>query len=67
MLEFLGIALLFRTAPVLAACLLGIIYLFVQTYLEEADLLARIPDYRQYMLSVPRFLPRLWDPYSGGC
>jgi protein-S-isoprenylcysteine O-methyltransferase Ste14 len=66
LLEFLGVILVFRTAPVLAACLSGFLYVFVQTYLEEADLLARIPDYRQYMRSLPRFLPRLRDPRSGG-
>jgi protein-S-isoprenylcysteine O-methyltransferase Ste14 len=64
LLEFLGVILLFRTAPVLAACLLGSLYVVVQTKLEEADLLARIPDYRQYMQSVPRFLPRFRELFS---
>lgn len=32
----------------------------VQTRLEEIDLLQRMPNYRDYMNAVPRFLPRLW-------
>lgn len=42
----------------LAACVLGWGYVFVQARLEEIVLLQRIPEYREYMLQVPRFFPR---------
>lgn len=54
-----GLALIRTTAAFVAACVLGFIWLIVQARLEEIDLLQRIPDYRDYMKQVPRFLPRL--------
>jgi protein-S-isoprenylcysteine O-methyltransferase Ste14 len=43
----------------LVACSLGWIWVLIQARLEEADLLQRLPAYRQYMQGVPRFVPRL--------
>ena len=57
-LEFLGLFLLMPNWPVTVACALGVVWIFVQTWLEEMDLLQRLPDYREYMERVPRFLPR---------
>jgi protein-S-isoprenylcysteine O-methyltransferase Ste14 len=58
LLEFAG---LFFVAPILTvalACALGVVWVLVQTRLEEIDLLQRLPSYRDYMNAVPRFLPR---------
>jgi protein-S-isoprenylcysteine O-methyltransferase Ste14 len=57
-LEFAGLFLLRPTVPVAVACILGTIWIFVQSSLEESDLVQRIPAYRGYMKDVPRFLPR---------
>jgi protein-S-isoprenylcysteine O-methyltransferase Ste14 len=65
LLEFLGLILTYRTIPVLIACLMGVGYVWIQTRLEEADLLARIPPYREYMETVPRFLPHWRNPTNG--
>jgi protein-S-isoprenylcysteine O-methyltransferase Ste14 len=57
MLEFAGIFLIFSTFPVLVACLLGLIWILVQTKFEEYDLVQRLPEYKDYMKEVPRFFP----------
>jgi protein-S-isoprenylcysteine O-methyltransferase Ste14 len=57
-LEFAGLFLLRPIVPVAVACALGTIWIFVQSSLEESDLVQRIPAYREYMKEVPRFLPR---------
>jgi protein-S-isoprenylcysteine O-methyltransferase Ste14 len=57
-LEFAGLFLLISTQTVALACALGIVWILVQTRLEEFDLLQRLPTYREYMRRVPRFLPR---------
>lgn len=59
MLEVVGIFLLVPTQAVAIACLLGIVWVIIQTKCEEYDLLQRLPEYREYMHQVPRFLPRL--------
>ena len=58
-LEFAGIFLLFPTHAVALACGLGIVWIMIQTKCEEHDLLQRLPEYREYMHQVPRFLPGL--------
>jgi len=65
LLEFLGLILIYRTIPVLIACLMGVGYVWIQTRLEEADLLARIPAYREYRKAVPRFFPHWRNPTDG--
>jgi protein-S-isoprenylcysteine O-methyltransferase Ste14 len=59
LLEFAGLAILFPTRAVLLACGLGFGWILVQSRLEEADLLQRLPAYRDYMKRLPRFVPRL--------
>ena len=54
-----GLALIKSTSAFVTACMLGFIWLIVQARLEEIDLLQRMPDYKNYMKQVPRFLPRL--------
>lgn len=54
-----GIALMKPTWAFVTACAVAFIWLIVQTRLEEMDLLQRMPDYKDYMKQVPRFLPRL--------
>ena len=57
--EFVGLFLIAPSLSVAAACMIGCIWILIQTRLEEVDLLQRMPEYRQYMQSVPRFWPRL--------
>lgn len=59
LLVIIGLALLHPTSIFLAAWLLCSIFFFVQARLEEIDLMQRMPDYRQYMKEVPRFIPRI--------
>ncbi len=59
LLEFAGLFLIAPTLPVLAACALGVGWIFLQTHFEEIDLMERMPGYEEYMRRVPRFLPRL--------
>lgn len=54
-----GIALIRPTYSFAIACILGEVWLMIQAMLEEIDLLQRMPDYRQYMKEVPRFIPRI--------
>lgn len=53
-----GLALIRPTWAFVTACMLGSIWLIVQARLEEIDLLQRMPDYKEYVKQVPRFLPR---------
>jgi len=59
MLELTGLFLWLPTNSVLVACLLGIIWVMIQARLEETDLVKRLPEYREYMLKVPRFIPKI--------
>jgi len=59
LMVFIGGVLLHPTRPATVAGLLGIGYVYIQARLEEVDLLRRMPAYREYMNSVPRFFPRL--------
>jgi protein-S-isoprenylcysteine O-methyltransferase Ste14 len=58
-LEFVGLGLVKLTITVAAAAVLGILWILVQSKLEERDLVLRLPAYREYMSRVPRFMPRL--------
>jgi protein-S-isoprenylcysteine O-methyltransferase Ste14 len=58
LLEFAGLVLVVPILTVAFACGLGVVWVLVQTRLEEIDLLQRMPGYRDYMNAVPRFLPR---------
>jgi protein-S-isoprenylcysteine O-methyltransferase Ste14 len=55
----LGLALLKPTLTVVLACALAIGFLVVQAFLEEMDLLQRLPAYKEYMQQTTRFIPRL--------
>jgi protein-S-isoprenylcysteine O-methyltransferase Ste14 len=57
-LEFTGLLLVLPRLNIALACILGVIWVILQTWLEEIDLLQRLPNYREYMNTVPRFLPR---------
>ncbi len=59
LLEFVGLFLIRPTQTVALACAAGIVWVLIQTRVEELDLLQRLPGYREYMNRVPRFLPRL--------
>jgi protein-S-isoprenylcysteine O-methyltransferase Ste14 len=60
LLEFFGLFIIKPTQVIALACALGIIWVLIQTRLEEQDLLQRLPAYREYMQRVPRFVPRFW-------
>ncbi len=59
LLEFIGLALLRPTEPVLLACATGVVWLVLQSRFEERDLVKRMPEYREYMRRVPSFIPHL--------
>jgi protein-S-isoprenylcysteine O-methyltransferase Ste14 len=59
-LEFLGLFLVRPSAAIGLACVLGIVWVLIQTACEERDLLQRMPDYREYMKQVPRFFPKIF-------
>lgn len=59
MLVFVGLALLKPTSTVVLVCAIGAGWLIVQALLEEIDLVQRLPEYREYMQQVPRFVPRI--------
>jgi protein-S-isoprenylcysteine O-methyltransferase Ste14 len=54
------LALLKPTLAVALASVLAALFLVVQAFLEEIDLLQRLPAYREFMEQVPRFFPRHW-------
>jgi protein-S-isoprenylcysteine O-methyltransferase Ste14 len=56
-LEFMGLFILWPSLLVGIASVLGIVWLWLQTIFEELDLIKRIPEYRDYMKKVSRFLP----------
>jgi protein-S-isoprenylcysteine O-methyltransferase Ste14 len=60
LLEFVGLVLVYPVLSVGLAGGLGVIWVILQTYCEEIDLVQRMPGYRDYMKTVPRFIPRLW-------
>ena len=53
-----GLALIQPSLTVLVASVTAFAWLFVQARLEEIDLIQRLPEYRDYMHEVPRFIPR---------
>ena len=57
-LELTGLFLWIPTLSVLVACVLGVIWVMIQVRLEEKDLVERLPDYKDYMQRVPRFVPK---------
>jgi ubiquinone/menaquinone biosynthesis C-methylase UbiE/protein-S-isoprenylcysteine O-methyltransferase Ste14 len=59
LLIFAGLALLRPSAAFVLACALSGVFLVVQAWLEEIDLLQRLPAYRAYRQQTPGFLPRL--------
>ena len=59
MLELTGLFLWLPTISVLTACLLGVVWVMIQARLEESDLVKRLPEYKEYMLAVPRFIPKI--------
>lgn len=59
LLVFVGLALLQPSAPWLLACVLSCVFFMVMGRLEEIDLLQRMPEYREYLEQVPRFIPSI--------
>jgi protein-S-isoprenylcysteine O-methyltransferase Ste14 len=58
-LILIGVTLLNPTLPVAVASAVAIVFFIVMARLEEIDLMQRVPEYREYMKEVPRFVPRL--------
>ncbi len=63
-LEFAGIFIIWPSIQVGIASVIGVIWILLQSRFEEKDLLKRIPEYKEYMLKVPRFLPVKGRRYS---
>jgi protein-S-isoprenylcysteine O-methyltransferase Ste14 len=59
LLEFAGLILIKPSEAFALACALGMAWVLLQTLCEEHDLLQRMQGYREYMRSVPRFVPRV--------
>jgi len=59
LLQLPGILLLWPTPVVAIACAFTLAWLPAQAWLEERDLLRRMPEYAEYARHVPRFIPRL--------
>ena len=59
LLQFAAFVLLKPRQTVVVAAVLGCVWVWVQAWLEEVDLVQRMPAYREYMNRVPRFLPSL--------
>mgnify|MGYP001767195602 CR=1 FL=1 len=59
LLEFTGLAMINPTLPFTLASGMGMAWVFFQTWFEEIDLLERLPGYRDYLNTVPRFIPRI--------
>lgn len=55
----IGLTFLNPTLPVALASAIAIVFFIVMARLEEIDLTQRMPEYREYMKEVPRFVPRL--------
>jgi protein-S-isoprenylcysteine O-methyltransferase Ste14 len=55
--EMIGLILVAPTLTVALAIALGVVWILVQTRLQEIDLLQRLPTYRDYMNTIPRFSP----------
>lgn len=64
LLVFVGLALLRPTAAFVLACMLSGVFLLVQAWLEEIDLLQRLSAYREYREQTPGFLPRFRDMHT---
>ena len=56
-LEFIGLFILWPSLTVGIAVLLGFIWIHLQSRFEEKDLIKRIPEYKDYMIKIPRFIP----------
>ena len=57
-LELIGLFLWMPTYSVMLAGILGILWVMIQARLEEIDLMARIPLYKDAMRQVPRFFTK---------
>ncbi len=58
LLQLVGLFLWFPSFAMMAACLVGVVWVMLQARLEEMDLVQRLPAYKEYMQRVPRFVPR---------
>jgi protein-S-isoprenylcysteine O-methyltransferase Ste14 len=58
-LEFAGVFILWPSLQVGIACAAGVLWILLQSGFEEKDLVKRIPEYKEYMTKVPRFIPSI--------
>jgi protein-S-isoprenylcysteine O-methyltransferase Ste14 len=56
-LQFIGIFVLWPSVCVGIASVSGLVWIYLLSVFEERDLVIRIPEYRDYMKEVPRFIP----------
>jgi protein-S-isoprenylcysteine O-methyltransferase Ste14 len=57
-LEFFGLFILWPSLTVGISCCLGFTWILIQSGFEEKDLIRRIPEYKEYMKKVSRFIPK---------
>lgn len=62
LLTLLALVFLKPTRATALAAVIAVVWVLLQSRLEELDLLQRLPPYRAYMQQVPRFVPRLRRP-----
>jgi protein-S-isoprenylcysteine O-methyltransferase Ste14 len=63
-LEFAGLFILWPSLQVGIASVIGVFWILLQSKFEEKDLIKRIPEYKEYMSKVPRFLPGIGQNYT---
>ena len=56
-LEFIGLFILWPSLQAGIAAAFGVVWILLQTRFEEKDLIKRIPEYKEYMKKIPRFIP----------
>jgi protein-S-isoprenylcysteine O-methyltransferase Ste14 len=59
LLSLMALVLIRPTQTAALADAIGVVWVVVQSRLEEIDLVQRIPAYRGYLSRVPRFIPRM--------
>jgi protein-S-isoprenylcysteine O-methyltransferase Ste14 len=59
-LEFIGLFVILPELNVGISVVIGFLWIYFQTRLEERDLVRRIPEYKNYMSEVPGFIPKIF-------
>lgn len=63
-LEFIGLFILWPAINVAVSMITGLLWIYIQSVLEERDLRRRMPGYEEYAGKTPRFFPNLLQTFS---